>query len=442
MSPEPAAGAGGDDAATEPCDLTAVGARRLIGAGRLSPVELLESCLARADATDPAVNALVTRDDAAARDAAQRAARAAADAAARDAALGPLHGLPVAVKDIQAAAGLPTTFGAVPFADNVAAVDDPIVRRIRDAGAVVVGKTNLPRWSADSQSFNEIFGTTNNPWDLTRVPAGSSGGAAAAVAMGFTGFELGTDIGGSIRFPASFNGVWGHKPSWGVVPTTGYLDHVAGGDTEADINVSGPLARSCDDLELLLDVLARREAPWIPQLPAPRFDVDSGDGLRVAAWLDDPSCRVDAEVLAVLKPAVAALEAAGVSVDRDARPDLDPDEAWEVGLWLVRAAMTLAGEGDGPDHRSWLVRHARREELRRRWAEFFADFDVVVMPVAFVPPFEHLQEGTFSDRLLTCNGEQRPYPDVTRWTILTGMAYLPATVPPLGLTPADGLPIG
>lgn len=404
-----------------------------IADGSLSSRALTEAVIARIERLDGEVNAVVTRDFGRALDAADAADRAVASGET----LGPLHGVPITVKDALETAGLRSTGGAVELTDHVPEHDAPTVAAVRDAGAIVIGKTNLPRWSGDIQSFNEIFGTTNNPWDTSRVPAGSSGGAAAAVAMGFTSFEIGTDIGGSIRFPASFNGIWGHKPSFGVIPSTGYLDHTHGGTTEADVNVIGPLTRSPDDLELLFDLMLRREQPWVPQLTPAPVDVTS---LRVAAWLDDDFCRVDAGVLEVLEPAVDALAASGVSVDRRARPDVDPVEATDLGLWLVQCAISQAGESDGPGHRVWLDRHQRREAIRQQWAAFFEDYDAVIMPVSFVPPFEHQQEGNFGTRTLMANGEMRPYADVIRWTILTGMAYLPATVPPLG-TNRDGLPV-
>ncbi len=318
-----------------------------------------------------------------------------------------------------------------------------------------MGKTNLPRWSGDIQSFNEIFGTTVNPWNKDRVPGGSSGGAAVAVAAGLTSFEIGTDIGGSVRFPAAFNGVFGHKPSYGIVPSTGYLDHEAGGTTEADVNVVGPITRSAEDLDLLCGSLLRNEAPWSVDLAPPPEDVTS---LRVAAWLDDPFCPVDDEVLAVTRTAAASLEASGVAVDREARPDIDPREAIDLGLWLVTSATAQSipidddgkpsGSG-GPGqaallavrHRAWLDGHARREAIRAKWAEFFERFDAILLPVCFVPPFVHNQDGNFTSRTLVCNGESRPYSAVVDWTILTGMAYLPSTVPPIGLGDS-GLPIG
>ncbi len=414
---------------------------------QLSSRELTQHLIGRIERLDNEVNAVVTRDF--------ETALAAASAADEELVATPvgdaqqlrrLHGVPITVKDALATAGLRSTGGAVELTDHVPKTDASVVATLRSHGAIILGKTNLPRWSGDNQSFNKIFGTTNNPWDLSRVPGGSSGGAAAAVAMGFTSFEIGTDIGGSIRFPASFNGVWGHKPSWGIIPTQGYLDHAAAGtnaDTiEADINVFGPLARSCDDLELLLDLLARSEPPWVAQLPEPRFAADAGTNLRVAAWLDDDFCPVDSEVVKVLESAVAALEGAGVSVDRCGRPAIDPAQAWELGLWLVQAAMTPGRKDNGPSHGEWLANHTRRTQIRNAWAEFFASYDAVIMPVIFVPPYEHSQTFPVSERKLMCNGTERPYAEMTCWTILTGMAYLPATVAPLGLTATDKLPTG
>lgn len=186
---------------------------------------------------------------------------------------GPLHGLPITIKDAIATAGIRSTGGATALRDHVPVTDAPAVASLKAAGAIVFGKTNLPEWSGDWQSFNEMFGTTNNPWDLARTPGGSSGGAAAAVACGMTSFELGTDIGGSVRVPSAFCGVWGHKPSFGIIPTLGYLDEPAGGGTESDVNTFGPLARSALDLRLLLDVLAQptaeRAAAWQLHLPEP-----------------------------------------------------------------------------------------------------------------------------------------------------------------------------
>ena len=268
---------------------------------------------------------------------ARKAATAADEAVARGESTGPLHGLPVTIKDALQTRGMLSTGGAVELKDNIPAEDAPVVKAIKDAGAIVIGKTNLPRWSGDVQAFNEMFGTTVNPWNKDRVPGGSSGGASTAVATGMTSFEIGTDIGGSIRFPSAFCGVFGHKPSFGIVPSTGYLDHQAGGTTEADINVIGPIARAAQDLELLLGLLVRNERPWLVKLDPPPADVTE---LRVAAWLEDPFCPIDIEVSEVISNAAEQLEASGMTVDRNARPNIDPDSASLLGMWLVGAAVS------------------------------------------------------------------------------------------------------
>ncbi|HEV7761066.1 MAG TPA: amidase family protein, partial [Acidimicrobiales bacterium] len=218
-----------DDTAT----WTATQLAAAIRAKDIASRELLDLYLDRIDRLDTTVRAVVTLDADRARD----AATAADEATARGDALGPLHGLPVTIKDAIETEGIRSTGGAVELIDHVPTRDAPAVARLKDAGAVVFGKTNLPRWSGDLQSYNEMFGTTSNPWDPERVPGGSSGGAGAAVAAGFTSFEVGTDIAGSVRIPSHFCGVFGLKPSYGLIPQRGYLDHVGGGTTDADINV-------------------------------------------------------------------------------------------------------------------------------------------------------------------------------------------------------------
>ncbi len=447
---------------------SATNAARALRDREVSATELLDATLRRVEAVNPTVNAVITfdvdtaRSRAAAIDAARAAGGAAADA------LGPLAGLPITIKDALETAGLRSTGGATELSEHVPAADAPVVAAVREAGAVIYGKTNLPRWSGDIQSFNDLFGTTTNPWNADRVPGGSSGGAAAAVATGMSAFEIGTDIGGSIRVPSSFCGVWGHKPSFGLVPSLGYLDHTEGGTIEADVNVVGPIARSVDDLELLLSIIAGpapdRAVAWKVALPAPRHD--DLRSFRVAAWLDDPGNPVSAEVAEVMERAVRALEAAGVPVDRTARPDgVDVRATSDLGIELIGMATTLGLPEDtfarlcATDfatvdpiqafgqarltrrHREWLQRHRARNAIRAAWARFFTRFDIVLAPVCVLPPFAHDQHGGFVDRTIVVNGVERPYYDLIRWTSLFGMAYLPVTVPPIGRT-ADGLPIG
>ena len=311
-------------------------------ARRLSSRELLDAYLTRIDQLGPPINAVVTLD----RERAYAAAARADDAAARGDWLGPLHGLPITIKDAIEVAGVRSTGGATELTDHIPAVDAPSVARLKAAGAIVFGKTNVPRWSGDVQTFNDLFGTTNNPWSLDRIPGGSSGGPAAAVACGFTAFELGTDIGGSVRIPAHCCGVFGLKPSYGVISQRGYLDHVGGGHTDADINVFGPLARSADDLDLLLSVLAgpdsERALAWRLELPAPRR-IAAGD-FRVGIWLDDAACPVDRDQLAVMRQAVDRLADAGARVE-DTHPPVSFAEQVEVFNHLVGAAVSANHAG-------------------------------------------------------------------------------------------------
>ena len=389
----------------------------------LSSRELLEVYLARIDASNPRLNAVVTMDP----DGARRAASAADDAVARGDDLGPLHGLPITVKDTLETAGMRSTGGATELRDHVPTNDTPAIAKVKAAGAIVFGKTNVPKWSGDSQTHNELFGITRNPWDDSRSPGGSSGGPAVSVACGFSAFEIGTDIGGSIRMPAHFTGICGHKPSFGIVPSRGYLDHVGGGLTEADINVVGPLARSVADLDLLLGVLAgaddHRARGWSLELPPPREET------RVGVWLDDQGCPVDAEVLALLEAAVELLEAEGVEIDTESRPvDFEesmgvfhalissaispglPDEIWDLARQVeaipVRQGedpLLEMGRGTVMRHRDWIVFDERRERLRRQWATWFEHHDVLLCPVGPVAA-QPLSDEDLLSRTMIVNG--------------------------------------
>ncbi len=405
-----------------------------IKAGELGSRELLELYIDRIERINPDINAVITTDFRTARKKADQAD----EAVATGEQLGPLHGLPITIKDALKTKGLCSTGGAIELANYIPESDAPVVSSVRRAGANIIGKTNLPRWSGDIQAYNEIFGTTSNPWNLDHVPGGSSGGAAAAVACGLTSFEIGTDIGGSIRFPSAFCGIFGHKPSFGIIPSTGYLDHTFGGTTEADVNVIGPITRSAEDLELLLGILLRNEPPWKPNLTSPP---ESLKDLRVATWLDDEFCAVDDVVSKKLNEVVAKLETENYQVTQNARPDIEPLATSNLAFSLIGAALLQSQPESGFSHRDWLEAHRSRVGIQQKWAEFFTDYDIILMPVCIVPPFPHLQEGDFYTRTIECNGEARPYVDLIRWTMLVGMAHLPSTVPPIGLGLTD-LPIG
>jgi amidase len=414
-----------------------------IAAGELGSRELLQLYLDRIERLNPPINAVVTLDA----ERALTAAAAADETRARGGRVGPLHGLPITIKDAIEVGGIRSTGGAVELSSHVPTSDAPAVARLKAAGAVVMGKTNVPRWSGDLQTYNEIFGTTNNPWAPDRTTGGSSGGAAAAVACGFTSFEVGTDIGGSVRIPSHCCGVFGLKPSFGVIPQRGYLDHVGGGTTDADINVFGPIARSAEDLELLLSVLAGPEAErapaWRLELPPARHADLSG--YRIAAWFEEPSCPLDRELRAVLRSTVDALADAGAKVE-EAHPPID--FSGQVALFnrLILPAVSpsmpeASGEAASGSHLAWLRADEERASLKAVWSDWFESYDLLLCPVLALPAFPHNQEGPLMDRVLDLNGERVPYITVLQWTGLIGVLGLPAAVPPLRRT-TGGLPVG
>ena len=431
-----------------------------IADGRLSSQDLLQAYLQRIEERDGSLHAVVTLDA----ERALAAAKAADEAVARGAKLGSLHGLPMTVKDSFMTAGLRTTSAARELADFVPEEDADPVARLRAAGAIVFGKTNLPKYAGDIQSYNDLFGVTNNPWDVERTVGGSSGGAAAALAAGFTALELGSDIGGSIRNPATMCGVMGHKPSFQIVSALGQIPGPPGTLTQADIAVAGPMARSVDDLELALDVLVGPDAwqsvAWRLGLPAPRHG--SLADYRIAAWLDDDSCAVDVEVRSILEAAATTLAAEGATVSYDARPEFELASAINVFEQLLGAAMcgrfshpqieeiaasaTVSGSDrwagyHSQRHRGWLSANESRLQMRRKWRQFFEEWDVVLLPVSPLAAIRHDHSRPVNERTITVNGKTREYWDQTHWVGLTGVSYLPATVVPVGNT-SDGLPVG
>ena len=235
--------------------------------------------------------------------------------------------------------------------------------------------------------------------------------------------------------------MFGHKPSFGIVPSRGYLDHEFGGLNEADVNVVGPIARSAEDLEMLLNVMRRRDAGMQALLEAAPPALEQ---MRVAVWLKDDFCPVERKALEVMEAAVARLENSGIRIIHDAKPDLDPDESFGIGSALVYAAVSqsqpVSSIGDRLSHRAWLDLDAKRERIRSHWAAFFEEYDAVLMPISPVSPFRHNQDGNWQTRTLISEGDRRPYGDLLKWTILTGMAYLPSTSPPIGLD-HEGLPV-
>jgi len=439
---------------------------RDIKAGHLSSLQVLEFFLDRTARFNGDLNAIVALDEARAR---ERAVAADA-AAARGEDWGPLHGVPLTIKDAFCTEGLVTVGGVPDCRNNIPATNADAVQRYIDAGAVVFGKTNVPFMSADLQTFNEVYGVTSNPWNLARTCGGSSGGAAAALAAGLTPLEVGSDIGGSIRTPSHFNGVFGHKSSFGIVSHAGHLPPGEGVLSEPDLSVVGPLATCVDDLEQALDLLLGANASdlsaWRVSLPPPSFSEIGG--LRVAVWADDSFCPVDSEVLRCINSVAGTLQLLGAQVNMEARPDIDPEANHRNYVLLLTAVMAgampdsvreraaeVVAAADPDDfseammqmrgislpHSAWLMENEMRLQTRAAWSSFFDNFDVLLCPCVQVPAFPHDHTPDMLQRSLAVNGVARPYTDLLRWAGLTLNAYLPATVVPAGLT-LDGLPVG
>ena len=320
--------------------------------GELSSVEVTQFYIDRIEKHNPAINAVIAERFEAALD----ESRQADDKVRRGEPLGALHGLPMTIKDAYEVTGLTCEVGHIPFKGRVSDTDAVVVQRLRAAGAIILGKTNTPLHCADLQTYNDIHGTTNNPHNLAHTPGGSSGGAAAALASGMTPLEFGSDIGGSIRTPSHFCGLFGHKPTFDIVPQRGHVPPAHGAKTTGELSVMGPLARSVDDLELAFDVtVGLDEKPGSGlRLELPSSVVDSPKQLRVGLWLGDDFCPVDTEILAGIEQAARSLEAMGTQVE-EAKPAFSLAEHHET--YLMNLSPIIAA-GFGPDELATMERIA------------------------------------------------------------------------------------
>ncbi len=402
-----------------------------IGRKDISALELLDLYLERIERFNARINAVVALDV----EQARHRARAADAAIARSESWGPLHGLPMTIKDALEVAGIRTTGGNPRYAQHVPTQHASAVQRLVAAGAVIFGKTNVPKDSRDWQTYNPIYGTTNNPWDVARTPGGSSGGAGAALAAGLTGLELGSDLGGSIRIPAHFCGVYGHKPTFGLVPRQGHIPPPPGRPTRSDLWVVGPMARAADDLALAMEVLtgatsSAGTAGKLTMEPPRRLRLRD---YRVAAWLDDALPAVDDDVQAPLERTIKALREAGVTVHETARPGFSLIESRVVYRTLLGGVVFGAHVPSETE--------AERQTLRDRWSTFFQDYDVLLFPVAPITAFPHDQSEPQEARLIWVNGVMRAYRSLVIGAGPATVAYLPATVAPVGLS-SSGLPVG
>jgi len=396
-----------------------------IRAGEMSVAEAVDAAIVRVEKLDCAIDALAVPNF----EAAYAEARALDAAGPGDDQ--PLFGVPMTIKESFDVAGLPTTFGHPRFKDVPAPRDALLVRRLKAAGAIIIGKTNVPVDLTDWQSFNPVYGRTSNPHDLARSPGGSSGGSAAAVASGMVPCDYGTDIGGSVRVPAHFCGVWGHKTTWGLVPKHGH-DHPAMARaagfvaaTDGPLAIAGPLARNAADLAVLTEVGAevplRRRAKPLAQC-------------RLLAITALPGAPVDASVLGPTEAALEALAHAGIRIDRAS--ELLPDQARHHRSYLKMMNIVMLGGAPAPDGtvataRDWFGLLNAQATCMAQWEALFAEYDFVLAPPAPVLAVPHREEAVFRGTL-TIDGREEPGGSALVWSGMATFPGLPATVLPIG----------
>lgn len=437
-----------------------------MAAGTLTSEALLDTLRERVEGSEAQLGAVVASNF----ERARARARQADQARGRGESWGPLHGLPLTVKDTYEVTGMPTTSGSPKFRDHRASAHAVAVQKLVDAGAVVFGKTNLPVFAGEWQSFNPVYGTTHNPYDLARTPGGSSGGSAAALAGGLTALELGSDIGGSIRIPCHFCGVFGHKPTHGAIPLRGHIPGPPGTMGTPDLAVAGPMARSARDLSLAFEVLLGDEARLM-------LEAESGptslSELRIGVWREDPAAPLESDVAEVLSRGLDTLSDAGAQLDETRPAGLDlakvmrtyvpllsgiigtglPLSQFRLLQWMAPLAQWWARkkvpseipplflQGVVQTHREWLSRNEARAKMAAKVEAWFEDYDLLVTPVAAWSAFPHAQSGASLFRMIDTPSGPRPYADHLYWVGLATTLGLPSTSVPVGLGPS-GLPVG
>ena len=446
---------------------TATGLSKALAKKEVSALELAEHAIGRIERHDAKINAVCVRDFERARDAAR-----AADAARARGDNRPLLGIPLTVKESYNVAGLPTTWGIPAQKDFRPKEDALAIARVKEAGGVILGKTNVPLGLGDWQSYNDIYGTTNNPYDLTRTPGGSSGGSSAAVAAGYGPLSLGSDLAGSLRVPAFHCGIYAHKPTYGLVPLRGHTPPPFPPlPVDRDMSVLGPMARCAADLSLLLDVVAGPDPieagkAYRLSLPAPRHDALKN--FRVLVIDSDPVLPTDTVVRGAIDKLAGSLGKAGATIARQS--PLWPDFAAASRLYMrlllsfiavgfapeayagaVAGASNLPAEanslqaerlrGIALSHRDWVMADGARAQLRAQWRSLFESFDAVICPIMPTPAFAHDHSPEQEQRRIKIDGRDFVYPDQMAWPGVANLTGLPATQVPLGLSP-DGLPIG
>jgi amidase len=436
---------------------------KLVQGGKISALEAADFYINRIEALDGPINAVVVRDF----DRARAQAKTLDRSRKKRTKFPPLFGVPMTVKESFDIAGLPTTWGVASARGNIPASDAVAITRLKTAGAIILGKTNVPAMLADWQSFNPIYGTTSNPFDITRSPGGSSGGSAAALAAGFSALEAGSDIGASLRDPAHYCGIYAHKPTYGICPPRGHS--LTGGFAPPDISVIGPMARCARDLATALAIMAGPlpiDSGLRLDLPKPR--VTGLKGLRVAIMTSHELCPVSAEISGALESLGAFLKKSGAKISFSARPDIDARTAYQnYGTMLhaalsarmpdpvierMRALAAAAAQDDlslnvqmaraiTMEHRIWLRAAGERAQMRAAWGDFFQNFDVFITPVGATAAVPHDHSGGMAERFIEVNGKPLNVADQLFWASSASNFGLPATAAPLGHT-ASGLPFG
>ena len=407
---------------------------------KISASAALEAMIDRVERFNKPLNAVIVKDYKRARS----RARAADRALKRGEIWGPIHGVPFTVKENNDVEGLPTTVGNPKSKDFVANSHEVMIQRVISAGGIIFGKTNLPIDAMDMQSYNSIYGSTSNPWDLSRTPGGSSGGASAALASYMTPFELGGDIGGSIRAPASFTGIYGHKPTYGLIPKRGpSMPRVP-----TEISVRGPLARTIEDIKLLMSITQGADQAnvgrrgWQLNLPTP--NKSSLKEYKVAMWADDDASPVCDELTDTAENLARFLESRGCVVDRDARPNLDKMENRKLWVLLTAANRALSDKSKGKTSlRQYRMAREKQKEIIDIWEDFFNDYDVLICPSHSSQCFLKDESKNLRKRQITIRKNDAelvmPYYQPLFWAFLTNVGNLPSTTFPCGVR--RGLPV-
>ena len=432
----------------------------------ISSQELLELQLEHISEYNPSINAVVTINEEHAHEKAMKAD----EALQKGEDWGPLHGLPITMKDAYEVKGITSTGGSAKWKEHIPKTDAVVADRLRKAGAIVFGKTNVPFLSGDWQTYNELFGVTNNPWDMNKTPGGSSGGSAAAVSACFSSLEVGSDIGGSIRIPAHFCGVYGLKPSYGLIPKLGHLPPPPGMLSHQNtLSVAGPIARSANDIQIALSILAGpsplEKKGWKLNLPPARHQ--NIKDFRVAMWPNDPFCTIENAIADAIEELATEIGKLGATV-REANPgvslQMNDDIYWNMFTPIIASGLPkstldtmekLLEDSDPNDtnprvrqargallkQMSWLSFNERRLRIQAMWEEFFTSFDVLICPVLFTTAFDHNHEPDMFNRTIMVDGVKRHYSEITVWPSVATLPQLPSVAIPIGQN-TNGLPIG